>query len=70
MSVPRRPPLKTRAQLETGTDRAERCRFRIVRHDGVVLAGSSDARAVARAYRVLADGKPQGWCHIEKRGAR
>ena len=70
MSAPRRPPLKSRAQLETGTDRAERCRFRIVRHDGVVLAGSSDEKTAARTYRVLADGMPQGWCRVEKRGAR
>lgn len=70
MSAPRRPPLKSRAQLETGTAAAERCPIRIVRHDGVVLAGGRDAASMARRYRVLADGMPSGWCRLEKRGAR
>lgn len=40
-------------------------RFRIIRHDGVVLAGGADVDRLRSQFRCFMDGKEEGWAKLE-----
>lgn len=47
---------------------AEAHRWRVVRHDGVVLAGAPTEAAALRTCAALSDGQPAGHVVVERRG--
>jgi len=43
-------------------------RWRVVRHDGVVLAGSAEESAAHRICRVVCHGQPEGYATVIRGG--